>query len=287
MFAIYKRELKSYCTGMIAPIFSALLLVLVGIFTTATNLMGGYPNFEYALASVLIIYLIIMPLLSMRSFAEDLHTRTDQLLFSLPMKLSAVVFAKYMAMVTILGVNCVIMCFYPLILSLYGTVNFAVTFSAILAFFLLGCALIAIGMFLSSLTESQVIAAVLSLGVFILLYLMGSLITLIPVTATASLIGCYLLAGAAALILYYMTKNSVAALGLAVATVFCITAAYIIRSSLFVGLIQKILSTTAIFDRFTNFTNGVVDITALVYYISVSALFVFFTVQSMEKKRWL
>jgi ABC-2 type transport system permease protein len=287
MFAIYKRELKSYCTGMIAPIFSALLLVLVGIFTTATNLMGGYPNFEYALASVLIIYLIIMPLLSMRSFAEDLHTRTDQLLFSLPMKLSAVVFAKYMAMVTVLGVNCVIMCFYPLILSLYGTVNFAVTFSAILAFFLLGCALIAIGMFLSSLTESQVIAAVLSLGVFILLYLMGSLITLIPVTATASLIGCYLLAGAAALILYYMTKNSMAALGLAVATVFCITAAYMIRSSLFVGLIQKILSTTAIFDRFTNFTNGVVDITALVYYISVSALFVFFTVQSMEKKRWL
>lgn len=287
MFAIYKRELKSYCTGMIAPIFSALLLVLVGIFTTATNLMSGYPNFEYALASVLIIYLIIMPLLSMRSFAEDLHTRTDQLLFSLPMKLSAVVFAKYMAMVTVLGVNCLIMCFYPLILSLYGTVNFAVTFSAILAFFLLGCALIAIGMFLSSLTESQVIAAVLSLGVFILLYLMGSLITLIPVTATASLIGCYLLAGAAALILYYMTKNSMASLGLAVATVFCITAVYMIRSTLFVGLIQKILSVTAIFDRFTNFTNGVVDITALVYYISVSALFVFFTVQSMEKKRWL
>ena len=287
MFAIYKRELKSYCTGMIAPIFSALLLVLVGIFTTATNLMSGYPNFEYALASVLIIYLIIMPLLSMRSFAEDLHTRTDQLLFSLPMKLSAVVFAKYMAMVTVLGANCLIMCFYPLILSLYGAVNFAVTFSAILAFFLLGCALIAIGMFLSSLTESQVIAAVLSLGVFILLYLMGSLITLIPVTATASLIGCYLLAGAAALILYYMTKNSVASLGLAVATVFSITAIYMIRSSLFVGLIQKILSVTAIFDRFTNFTNGVVDITALVYYISVSALFVFFTVQSMEKKRWL
>jgi len=287
MFAIYKRELKCYCTGMIAPIFSALLLVLVGIFTTATNLMSGYPNFEYALASVLIIYLIIMPLLSMRSFAEDLHTRTDQLLFSLPMKLSAVVFAKYMAMVTVLGANCLIMCFYPLILSLYGTVNFAVTFSAILAFFLLGCALIAIGMFLSSLTESQVIAAVLSLGVFILLYLMGSLITLIPVTATASLIGCYLLAGAAALILYYMTKNSVASLGLAVATVFSITAVYLIRSTLFVGLIQKILSVTAIFDRFTNFTNGVVDITALVYYISVSALFVFFTVQSMEKKRWL
>ena len=287
MFAIYKRELKSYCTGMIAPIFSALLLVLVGIFTTATNLMSGYPNFEYALASVLIIYLIIMPLLSMRSFAEDLHTRTDQLLFSLPMKLSAVVFAKYMAMVTVLGANCLIMCFYPLILSLYGAVNFAVTFSAILAFFLLGCALIAIGMFLSSLTESQVIAAVLSLGVFILLYLMGSLITLIPVTATASLIGCYLLAGAAALILYYMTKNSVASLGLAVATVFSITAIYMIRSSLFVGLIQKILSVTAIFDRFTNFTNGVVDITALVYYISVSALFVFFTVQSMEKKRGL
>ena len=287
MLAIYKRELKSYCTGMIAPIFSVLLLVLVGIFTTATNLMGGYPTFEYVLASVLIIYLIIMPLLSMRSFAEDLHTRTDQLLFSLPMKLSSVVLAKYMAMVSILGFNCGIMCLYPLILSLYGSVNFAVTYAAILAFFLLGCALIAIGMFLSSLTESQVIAAVLSLGVFILLYLMGSLTTLIPVTAVSSLIGCFVLACAAALILYYMTKNSVASLGLAVAAVFGTTAAYLINSSLFVGLIQKILLAVAIFDRFTNFTNGVVDLTALVYFLTVSALFVFFTVQSMEKKRWL
>ena len=94
MFAIYKRELKSYYTGMIAPIFSAVLLVLVGVFTTATNLMGGYPNFEYALSSTLIIYLIIMPILSMRSFSEDRHSRTDQLLFSLPMKLSSGVMAK-------------------------------------------------------------------------------------------------------------------------------------------------------------------------------------------------
>ena len=286
MFAIYKRELKSYYTGMIAPIFSAVLLVLVGVFTTVTNLMGGYPNFEYALSSTLIIYLIIMPILSMRSFSEDRHSRTDQLLFSLPMKLSSVVMAKYFAMVSVLGINCGILCLYPLILSLYGSVNFLVTYGAILAFFLLGCALIAIGMFLSSLTESQVIAAVLSLAVFILIYMMGSLITLIPATSAASLIGCYGIALLAAVILYYMTKNPVAALSLAVAVVFVLTAVYLIRSSLFEGLIQNILSATALCDRFTNFTNGILDITSLVYYASVSALFVFFTVQSMEKKRW-
>ena len=130
------------------------------------------------------------------------------------------------------------------------------------------------------------IAAVLSLAVFILIYMMGSLITLIPATSAASLIGCYGIALLAAVILYYMTKNPVAALSLAVAVVFVLTAVYLIRSSLFEGLIQNILSATALFDRFTNFTNGILDITSLVYYASVSALFVFFTVQSMEKKRW-
>lgn len=286
MIALYKREVKAYFTGMVAPIFSCVLLLAVGIFTTANNLLGTYPNFEYSLSSVLIVYVLIVPLLSMRSISEDLHTRTDQLLYSLPMKMSSVVLAKYFALVSVLAVDCGIICLYPLILSFYGTVNLAAAYGAILAFFLLGCALLAIGMFISSLTESQVIAAVLSLGVSVLLYLMSGIATLIPTAASASLIGCYAVALCAALILYYMSKSAVPSLSVGAILVFLATAVYMIRSTLFEGLIQRVLSATALFDRFTLFVNGVFDIGTLVYYGTVAALFVFFTVQSMEKKRW-
>lgn len=283
--ALYKREMKSYFTGMIASVFSSVLLLVVGIFTTVNNLLGTYPNFEYSLSSVLIVYLLIVPLLSMRSISEELHTHTDQLLYSLPMKLSSVVMAKYMSLISILAINCAIISLYPLILSFYGSVNFAAAYGAILAFFLLGCALLAIGMFISSLTESQVIAAVLSIGATMILYMMSGIASLIPTTTVASLIGCYAIALCAALILYSMTKSAVTSLSIAIIIVFLTTCAYMIRSTLFEGLIQRILTAAALFDRFTLFVNGVFDFSALIYYISVACLFVFFTVQSMEKKR--
>ena len=282
--ALYKREMKSYFTGMIASVFSSVLLLVVGIFTTVNNLLGTYPNFEYSLSSVLIVYLLIVPLLSMRSISEELHTHTDQLLYSLPMKLSSVVMAKYMSLISILAINCAIISLYPLILSFYGSVNFAAAYGAILAFFL-GCALLAIGMFISSLTESQVIAAVLSIGATMILYMMSGIASLIPTTTVASLIGCYAIALCAALILYSMTKSAVTSLSIAIIIVFFTTCAYMIRSALFEGLIQRILTAAALFDRFTLFVNGVFDFSALIYYISVACLFVFFTVQSMEKKR--
>lgn len=283
--ALYKREMKSYFTGMIASVFSSVLLLVVGIFTTVNNLLGTYPNFEYSLSSVLIVYLLIVPLLSMRSLSEELHTHTDQLLYSLPMKLSSVVMAKYMSLISILAINCAIISLYPLILSFYGSVNFAAAYGAILAFFLLGCALLAIGMFISSLTESQVIAAVLSIGATMILYMMSGIASLIPTTTVASLIGCYAIALCAALIHYSMTKSTVTSLSIAIIIVFLTTCAYMIRSALFEGLIQRILTAAALFDRFTLFVNGVFDFSALIYYISVACLFVFFTVQSMEKKR--
>lgn len=286
MVSIYKRELKTYKTGMTGAIFVSFLLLIIGIYTTALNLVGGYPTFEKVPASILFIYLLLIPILTMRSFAEDRHSRTDQLLFSLPMKLSQIVLAKYFAMVTVLAIPTLIICFYPVILSLYGTVNFGSAYGAILAFFLLGCALIAIGMFLSSLTESQVIAAILTFAAFILLYMMSALSTLIPVTAAASLIAYAICAVAIGLILYALTRNKTVSAAVAGILILCLLAAYLINSAAFEGSIQSVLTGIAMFDRFTNFSNGIFDITAIVYYISVAGLFVLFTTQSMEKRRW-
>ena len=280
MSAVYKRELKSYFCGMTGAVFMAFLLLMSGIYTTALCLSGGYPGFEVMLSAVLFVFLLVIPIITMRSISEDMHTRTDQLLYALPLPLSSVVLAKYLAMTTVLAIPTGVMCLYPVILSFYGEVNYAAAYGALLGFFLLGCALIAIGMFLSSLTESQVIAAVLTFAAFILMYLMNGLSTLIPVTASASLIAYLVCACAAAFILYALTKNKTVSAAVGGVLALGIAAAYLIRSSAFEGSIQKLLSALAFFDRFTNFANGIFDITAL------AVLFVFFTVQSMEKRRW-
>ncbi len=286
MFAIYKRELKSYFCGMTGAIFTAFLLLMVGIYMTVNNLMVAYPNFEYAISGILIVLLLLIPIISMRSVSEDIHTKTSQLLYALPLKLSSVVLAKYFALLTVLAIPTTVMCLYPLILSSYGTVNFASAYGAILAFFLLGAALLAIGLFLSSLTESQVIAAVMTFGVLLLMFLMNGLSTMIPQTAGASLAAFIVLALLLALILYGLTKNATVSLTLACVLVFGIVLTYLMDSSLFAGVFPKLMTSLALFDRFNSFTTGLFDVTSLVYYLSVAALFVFFTVQSMEKKRF-
>ncbi len=286
MTAIYKRELKTYFCGMTGAIFTAFLLLMVGIYTTAYNLTFTYPNFEIVVSSVVIIFLLIIPIITMRSFSEDMHAKTDQLLYSLPMKLSSVVLAKYFALLTVLAIPVGITCLYPVLLSFFGKVNFAAAYGAILGFFLLGAALIAIGMFLSSLTESQVIAAVLTFGVFILVYLISSLTTLIPTTASASLFAFVLAAIAVGLILHLLTKNTVISASVGGVLVLATLLTYLIKKSLFEGAFSKVLNAIALFDRLNPFIDGIFDINSIVYFLSVAALFVFFTVQSMEKKRW-
>lgn len=286
MLAIYKREMKTYFCGMTGAIFTAFLLLMTGIYMKVYNLDGSYPSFEYAISGVVIVFLMVIPIITMRAFSEELHARTDQLLYSLPMRLSSVVLAKYFALVTVLAVPMAIISVYPVILSFYGEINYAASYGAILGFFLLGAALIAIGLFLSSLTESQVIAAVLTFGAFILMYLMPGLAPMVPVTAQASLTAFLVLAVCVGVLLYLLTKNTAASASVGGVLALGTVAVYLVDATLFEGTFPALLEAVALFDRFNSFSNGIFDITSLVYYISVSVLFVFFTVQSMEKKRW-
>ncbi len=286
MSAIYKRELHSYFCGMTGAIFMAFLLLMTGIYMTVYNLLGGYPNFEVALSGVSFVFLVAVPVLTMRSFAEEKHAKTDQLLYALPVSLTSVVLAKYLAMVTVLGIPVGVMCFYPLILNRYGTIGWAGTYGSILAFFLLGCALIAIGMFISSLTESQVIAAVVSVGVLFLTYLMSGLSSMIPETAGASYAGFLAIAVLIGLAVHVMVKNSTVSMGVTAVLVVITSGLYFFKDTLFAGALPELLSALALFDRLYSFTNGIFDVTAIVYYLTVAALFVYLTVQSMDKKRW-
>lgn len=286
MFAIYKKELKNYFINMTGYIFIGFMLAVTGIFTTLINLISTYPSFENVLSNITIVFLLIIPILTMRSVAEERHSKTDQLLYSLPVSVTQIVLAKYLAMFTVFLIPVGIIGLYPLILSIFGTVYLGTAYGALLGFTLLGGALIAVGMFMSSLTESQVIAAVTSFGVIFAMYLMSAIASLIPAGAMASLVAFAVVVLIFAGVVYSLTKNSTVAGITAAAGAFILAGLYFINSSIFDGLFANVLNWLSVFDRFSTFTTGLFDLTSVVYYVSLIILFVFGTVQSVEKRRW-
>lgn len=169
MCAIYKKELRAYLTSMTGYIFMAVLLAVTSLYYVANCLVGGYPVFGAVLSSVYFVMLIIVPVLTMRSMAEEKRQKTDQLLMTAPVSLWKIVLGKYLAMVTIFLIPMAILCLYPLILLQFGSVSLPMAYTAILGDTLFGAACLGIGLFLSALTESQVIAAVLTFGVLFFL----------------------------------------------------------------------------------------------------------------------
>ena len=286
MGSVYKKELRSYFCNMQGAVFTGFLLLISGIMTVLYNFKGLYPNFEYTLSDTGFIFLLIVPILTMRVIAEEKHGRTDKLLYALPISVTDIILGKYFALVTVFLVPVAVMGLYPIFLSFYGNVSLLSAYSALVGFVLLGCALLAIGMVLSSLTESQVIAAVLSFGVLLLLYLMGSLSSLIPSTAGASLIAfsvCCLLLG---LLVWYMTKDPWVGVTAAVLSEAVLLFFYFRAKDSFAGLFSSVLEKLSVFDRFTTFVGGLFDLTAVVYYLSIVVFCLFLCVQSLEKKRW-
>ena len=286
MTAVYKRELRSYFTSMVGYVFIAILIFFVGIYFMAYNLFGGSPSFGYVLLSCTIIFMVAVPILTMRSMAEDRRGKTDQLLLTSPVSLTGIVLGKYLAMITVFAVPMLVFCLYPVILSRYGEVAWAQTYAAILGFYLLGCACLAIGLFISSLTENQVMAAVLSFGVLFLFYMMSGLKTLIPSTASASflILTCVLLA--VGWILYRMTQCFLLPLLFCVVGEAVMAGVYLTHAALYEGLVQKIMDIFDISTRFSGLTDGMLDVTAIVYFLSVIAAGIFLSIQSIQKRRW-
>lgn len=286
MIAIFKREFKSYFNSMTGPIFLGVLFVFTGIFTTALNLYNLYPNFEYVLSNITIVLMLIIPILTMRSIAEEKRSRTDQLLYSLPVSTADVVLGKYLSMVAVLLIACVAMGFVPVVLSLFGIIHYGSCYAALLGFFLLGAALTAVCMFMSSLTESQIIAAVTSFGVLLAFYLMSGIASLLPTTAAGSFVAFLIVGLIFGAVAWLLTRSYIIGAAAACVAVVPTSVAFVIDNEAFAGLFPSVISYLAVFDRFDSFVSGIFDLTAVVYYISIIVFFVFLTVQSLEKRRW-
>ena len=193
MIAIYKRELRAYFQSFIGLLFVGVSLFFVGLYFTVYNLMYGSPYVSYAISSVAFVFMITVPVLCMKVLAEERHNKTDQLTITAPVTVGQIVLGKYLALLTVFAVPTLVTCIYPLILQGYSDIPMGEAYTAILAYFLYGAAAIAIGMLMSSLTESQVIAAVLGFGVLFLGYMMSNITGLISATGNwlTKILGCY------------------------------------------------------------------------------------------------
>ena len=286
MIAVCKHELRGYFHSLTAYVFGAFLLAGVGVGAMLYNLQAAVSNFEYVLSFSSLVFVVIVPILTMRVLAEERRQKTDQLLYSLPITTTQVVLGKYLALLAVYLIPLAVICVYPLIFAQFGEVYLPTSYGSIFAFFVMGAALMAVGVFLSSLTENQGFAAGITIAVILFNYYSVSLSEYISSTAFGSLIALDVLAILLGFLIRYLTRNEGLAYGVALALVLALAAAFLVDSSMFEGLLPAVMEQLSLFERFNTFVNGVFDVTAIVYYLSVIGFFLLLSVQSMEKRRY-
>ena len=233
MLAVYRRELRGYFFSPIAYVFMGFFLIVSGIIF-AVQLYNYSAEYNGMLSTLSFLFLLVVPILTMRLLSEERKNKTDQLLLTSPLSLTGIVLGKFLAACTVFLVTLLITAIYPIVLFIFGTPSIVEILCGYLGFFLLGCSLIAVGVFISALTENQVTSAVISFGVLLLMYLGGGFL--------GQLIG--------------------------------------------VPWISSVLEWFSVFERLQPFTQSVLSVTQIVYYLSFAAVFLFLTVRAIERRRW-
>ena len=286
MTAVLKHELKSYFRSLTAYVFGAGLLLAVGLGAMLYNIEAAVSNFEFALSYFSIIFAVIVPILTMRVIAEERKQKTDQLLYSLPVTTTQVMVGKYLALLTVYMIPLCIVAVYPLIFSQFGDVYLLTSYGSMLAFFIMGAALIALGVFISSLTDNQGFAAGIGIAVILLNYFSVSLSEYVSTTAFGSVAALCVIILALGAVIKHLTKNENLAYGVCFVLIAAIAITCFMDSTKFEGLLPGVMTRLSLFDRFTGFVNGVFDMTSIVYYASVIIFFLFLSIQSLEKRRY-
>ena len=285
MTAVLKHELRNYFHTLTAYVFGAFLLAFIGLGATLYNLQAAVSNFEFVLSFGSLVFVVIVPILTMRVIAEEKKQRTDQLLYSLPITTTEVVLGKYLALLVVYLIPLAVVSVYPLIFARYGDVYLLTSYGSIFAFFVLGAALIALGVFISSLTDNQGFAAGIGIAVILLNYYSASLSEYVSSTPAGALIAAFALVIVLGVVIRHLTKNEHLAYGFYFLAGGAVLILYLADPEAFSGLLPSVMKTLSLFERFYVFVNGVFDLTAIVYFVTFAAFFLFLSVQSLEKRR--
>ena len=235
MFAIFKRELRSYFTGVMGYVFMVMFLVAAAAVFCYTTLFSMSADVTSYFVIMLIFSAVILPILTMKSFSEERKLKTEQLLLTAPVSITSMVIGKFLAAYAMFASALIFTSLYFLILIPYAiTFKIALLLGNILALLLVGAVFISIGLFVSSLTENQLSAAVGTIAIILGLLTVGLLSSLIP-------------------------------------------SSYAIR---------YVLDSLSVFGRFTAFTSGYFDISAVVFYLSLASLFLYLTIRIYDRRRY-
>ncbi len=294
MLAIYKKELKAYFSTMTGYAFIAFFSLVVGFVFFYVNVIGSSAFLGYALSYsyVSIIMMVLVPVLTMKIFADERHSKTDQMLFTAPITIGKIVMGKFFAVSTVFTIPVLVMLIYPLIMMDYGATPVGANYTSILGFWLMGLALFAIGCFVSSITENQIISAVVSFAILLFLFMLQYITGALSEDAMTSVIALSILVIIFALIYWSVARKTVEkaiiyTVVIAVAGIAVIVGLYLFNSQMFEGLIQEIMLRCSVYHMFEYyFKTEILDISSIVYFVSVIGFFLFLTVQSVQKRRW-
>jgi ABC-2 type transport system permease protein len=289
MIAVLLRELKSYFENITGFIFMGFFLLLSGIFFVFNNLIPQSPNYNGVLGTITFIFLIVVPILTMRLLSEESRNKTDQLLLTSPLSLTGMVMGKYLSAVAVFLFTLIITFLYPLLLSFVGSIVLSEIIGGYIGFFLLGCAFIAVGLFVSSLTDNQVIAAVVTFAALLIMWIIDALQQGLPADPASGAGFAVLLVLAIAAFLYLSVRNLIVSIATAILGGGVIALFYFVigaKAANFEGFIVKVLKWFSLLERYQSFSLGVLGLSPVVYYVSFCAVFVFLTVRVIEKRRW-
>ncbi|PKM41145.1 MAG: hypothetical protein CVV04_01425 [Firmicutes bacterium HGW-Firmicutes-9] len=233
MRAIVQREFESYFNTMVGYIFVAICMLVCGVFFTSTNIIGGSASFVSVVSSVSYALILITPILTMRSFAEERKSKSDQLLLTAPVSIPGIVLGKYLSAMLVLFITLGATLVFPISLALFGEPFWSEILLGYIGMALLGGTFIAIGLFVSSITENQLTACIATLGLLFFLWLSDSLIP-------------------------NLTNET----------------------------LSTILRALSLYGQFSAFTKGVLNVATIVYFLSVTFLFLFFAAKAVERRRW-
>lgn len=286
MTAIFKREFKSCFTGMIGWVIAAVSLFFLGLYFTNRNLLYASSDFASVLYTMTMILLFLLPAINMRSFAEERKNKTDQLLLTSPVSIPAIVAGKFLAELAVFALPLAAAVVMPLLLQVFGTVSLVAAYSALLGYLLLGGACLAVGTWISALTENQILAYLATFGALLVAYLMNGIQTMFTTGNLLAFIVFMIVLLVASVLVGVICKRLAAG-----AVVFCAGAVVLfvlfqLRPAWLLTAFNAVLSALALFEPFKDIVGGMFSIPAIVYYLSVMGLFLFLTGQALARRRW-
>lgn len=286
MLAVYLKDLSAYFRTLTGYVFMSVFLLVSSIFFVTGNVVSASPDYNSTLGNLLFVFILVVPILTMRSMSDEVAHKTDRLLYTAPISLTDVVLGKYFAAVTVFALTLLITCLYPLSLSFFGEIAVWEIVGGTIGIFLLGCVSIAIGIFMSSLTDNIVNAAISTFGALLAVVFIDSFRSIFPVEINPNAVFAAFLVLAVALWIYWLTRSLFAGAAVAVLGLAAVGLIYWLQPQFFQGFVFHLLGWFTVFYHFSNFKMGLLTLSSVVYYLSFVIVVLFLTVRTLEKRRW-